>query len=46
MKNPNELSIVELKAFIFDLQSDTQLCLQILREKLEQEKKPQGEQTS
>lgn len=41
-KNPNEMSIIELKALIFDLKNDTEICLQILQKKIqEQLKKPE-----
>lgn len=44
MKDPKEMSITELKAALFDLQSDMQFLMTILKEKIEAEKKePAGD---
>lgn len=42
-KNPNEMSIIELKALIFDLKNDTEICMQILNKKIQEERQLQAE---
>ena len=40
-KNPEQMSIVELKALIFDLRNDTEICMQILNRKIQEERQPE-----
>jgi len=37
-KNPEEMSIIELKALLFDLKNDIEVCMQILMKKIEESK--------
>lgn len=37
-KNPNEMSVIELKALLFDLKNDTEICMQILNKKINEQK--------
>lgn len=39
MKNPNLMSIQELKAYLFDLQTEVNVCMQILSQKIQDEAK-------
>lgn len=43
-KTPEQMTIVELKALIFDLRNDTEICMQILNKKImEEQQKRQSE---
>lgn len=37
-KDPNQMSIIELKALIFDLRNDAEICMQILNRKLQEQR--------